>query len=45
MNQIIARPEYATSDEPAGESGVGPEGGLAGMESYLRRQRVWFTHG
>lgn len=35
---------YAGSGEPMGESGFGPEGGLAGMESYLRRQRVWFSH-
>jgi acyl-CoA reductase-like NAD-dependent aldehyde dehydrogenase len=35
---------YAASSEPVGESGIGTEGGLAGMESYLRRQRVWFNH-
>lgn len=35
---------YAASQEPAGESGLGPESGLAGMESYLRRQRIWFSH-
>jgi len=31
--------------EPAGESGVGTEGGMAGMSSYLRRQSLWFNHG
>lgn len=36
---------HATSYEPAGHSGVGTEGGLAGMESYLRRQRIWINHG
>lgn len=30
--------------EPAGLSGVGTESGLAGMQSYLRRQRVTFNH-
>lgn len=35
---------YATSSEPAGHSGVGTEGGVAGMESYMRRQRLWFNH-
>ncbi len=37
-------PGHARSSEPAGQSGIGPEGGLAGMESYLRRQLVWFNH-
>lgn len=35
---------HAASAEPFGESGVGAEGGLAGMEMYLRRQLVWFNH-
>jgi acyl-CoA reductase-like NAD-dependent aldehyde dehydrogenase len=35
---------YSASHEPAGQSGIGTEGGLAGMESYLRRQRIWFNH-
>ncbi len=35
---------HAMSSEPAGESGIGVEGGLAGMESYLRRQLTWFNH-
>jgi acyl-CoA reductase-like NAD-dependent aldehyde dehydrogenase len=35
---------HAAAHEPFGESGVGTEGGLAGMESYLHRQRVWITH-
>jgi len=30
--------------EPAGLSGIGTEGGLAGMESYLRRQPIWINH-
>jgi acyl-CoA reductase-like NAD-dependent aldehyde dehydrogenase len=38
-------PGYAFSGEPAGLSGVGPEGGLAGLESYMRRQTIWFNHG
>lgn len=37
-------PGHAFSSEPAGQSGVGTEGGLAGMESYLRRQLVWICH-
>lgn len=36
---------HASSYEPAGQSGVGTEGGIAGMESYLRRQRIWINHG
>lgn len=36
---------HAFSYEPAGQSGLGTEGGLAGVESYTRRQLVWFTHG
>lgn len=35
----------AWSNEPVGQSGLGTEGGLAGMESYLRRQLVWINHG
>lgn len=35
---------HATSFEPFGESGIGAEGGLAGMDMYLRRQLVWFNH-
>ncbi len=35
---------HAASAEPAQQSGLGTEGGLAGMESYLRRQLVWINH-
>jgi acyl-CoA reductase-like NAD-dependent aldehyde dehydrogenase len=35
---------HCFSSEPAVQSGVGTEGGIAGMESYLRRQLVWFNH-
>jgi len=38
-------PGQAGSWEPTGQSGIGAEGGLAGLESYLRRQLVWFNHG
>lgn len=38
-------PGFASSLEPARQSGVGIEGGLRGLESYLRRQLVWFNHG
>jgi acyl-CoA reductase-like NAD-dependent aldehyde dehydrogenase len=37
-------PGHAFSSEPAGQSGIGIEGGLAGMESYLRRQLIWINH-
>jgi acyl-CoA reductase-like NAD-dependent aldehyde dehydrogenase len=37
-------PGHGFSSEPAGQSGIGVEGGIAGMESYLRRQLVWFNH-
>lgn len=36
---------FASAHEPTGQSGFGAEGGLAGMESYLRRQLVCFNHG
>ncbi|MBM0108902.1 aldehyde dehydrogenase family protein [Steroidobacter sp. S1-65] len=36
---------HAASFEPWGQSGLGVEGGLAGLESYQRRQLVWITHG
>ena len=35
---------HAYSSEPAGQSGIGTESGLAGMESYMRRQLLWFNH-
>jgi acyl-CoA reductase-like NAD-dependent aldehyde dehydrogenase len=35
---------FAYSSEPAGQSGFGPEGGMPGIESYMRRQLVWFNH-
>ncbi len=38
-------PGFALSTEPYGQSGVGVESGLTGLESYLRRQLVWFNHG
>jgi acyl-CoA reductase-like NAD-dependent aldehyde dehydrogenase len=38
-------PGYGFSGEPYGLSGVGIEGGIAGLESYMRRQTTWFTHG
>lgn len=36
---------YAASSEPAGLSGFGVEGGVAGMESYLRRKTNYFLYG
>jgi len=38
-------PGHALSNEPVGQSGVGTESGLAGMESYLRRHLIWINHG
>jgi acyl-CoA reductase-like NAD-dependent aldehyde dehydrogenase len=35
---------HAASAEPSRQSGLGVEGGLVGMESYLRRQLVWINH-
>lgn len=35
---------HAASYEPFGQSGIGAEGGLAGMESYLRRHFICFNH-
>jgi acyl-CoA reductase-like NAD-dependent aldehyde dehydrogenase len=35
---------HAYSHEPFGQSGIGAESGLTGMESYLRRQLVWINH-
>lgn len=36
---------HALSSEPLGQSGIGTESGMAGLESYLRRQVLWFNHG
>jgi len=36
---------HAFSAEPAKQSGMGVESGLAGIESYLRRQLIWINHG
>jgi acyl-CoA reductase-like NAD-dependent aldehyde dehydrogenase len=47
INSAVPRGEgagHATSWEPFRQSGVGAEGGMPGIESYLRRQRVWFAH-
>jgi acyl-CoA reductase-like NAD-dependent aldehyde dehydrogenase len=38
-------PGDAFSIEPAGQSGLGVEGGVAGLESYYRRQLVWVNFG
>jgi acyl-CoA reductase-like NAD-dependent aldehyde dehydrogenase len=35
---------YTASNEPAGQSGIGTEGGMGGIESYLRRQLASFSH-
>jgi acyl-CoA reductase-like NAD-dependent aldehyde dehydrogenase len=35
---------HAAAAEPFKQSGIGTEGGLAGMETYLQRQLVWFSH-
>lgn len=37
-------PGHALSIEPAGQSGIGVESGLAGLGSYLRRQLVVINH-
>lgn len=37
-------PGHAFSSEPSVQSGLGVEGGLPGMESYMRRQLVWINH-
>lgn len=47
INAVAPRgegPGHAFSCEPSGQSGLGTEGGLAGLESYMRRQLVWFNH-
>jgi acyl-CoA reductase-like NAD-dependent aldehyde dehydrogenase len=35
---------FVGCSEPAGLSGIGTECGLAGIQSYMRRQRVTFNH-
>jgi acyl-CoA reductase-like NAD-dependent aldehyde dehydrogenase len=37
-------PGHAASVEPYGQSGMGIEGGMAGLGSYLRRQLLWFNY-
>lgn len=36
---------FGYSGEPAGLSGLGVEGGVAGLDSYTRRQTIWLNHG
>ncbi len=36
-------PGHGFSSEPVGESGMGMEGGVEGIKSYLRRQTVWLN--
>lgn len=36
---------HSVSNEPAGESGFGVESGVAGLQSYARRQTVALNHG
>lgn len=38
-------PGYGFSGEPYGLSGIGVEGGVAGLETFMRRQTTWFNHG
>lgn len=38
-------PGHAFSGEPARMSGIGVEGGVAGLEAYQRRQTIWINHG
>jgi acyl-CoA reductase-like NAD-dependent aldehyde dehydrogenase len=48
VNAIAPRgegPGMAISGEPYGLSGMGVEGGKAGVENYMRRHTVWFNHG
>lgn len=40
-----AGPGHGFSSEPVNLSGLGVEGGLAGLESFMRRQTVWFNYG
>lgn len=47
VNATVPRGEgasHACSCEPVGQSGIGAEGGLAGMENYLRRQFIAISH-
>ncbi len=38
-------PGMGFSCEPFGLSGTGIEGGMAGLDSYSRKQTLWFNHG
>nr|WP_047169329.1 aldehyde dehydrogenase family protein [Sphingomonas sp. Y57] len=35
---------HAMAFEPAGQSGLRPEGGIAGMAAYLRRKSLWINY-
>lgn len=37
-------PGHGFSSEPSGASGLGIEGGIEGLKSYLRRQTVWINY-
>jgi acyl-CoA reductase-like NAD-dependent aldehyde dehydrogenase len=45
IDPIGEGPGMSFSGEPFGLSGVGIEGGVAGLETYMRRQTQWFNHG
>jgi acyl-CoA reductase-like NAD-dependent aldehyde dehydrogenase len=48
INAVVPAGEgagHAACYEPVGQSGIGIEGGVAGLQSYLRCQRVWINHG
>lgn len=47
INAVVPTGEgagHAASVEPFGQSGVGVEGGLAGMEAFMHRQLITFCH-
>jgi gamma-glutamyl-gamma-aminobutyraldehyde dehydrogenase len=45
IDPIGEGPGMSFSGEPFGLSGVGIEGGVAGLETYMRRHTQWFNHG
>ena len=44
-NQLAEEPLWVSASEPYQASGVGPEGGLNGLESWMRRKAAFISYG
>ena len=44
-NELAEEPLWVSASEPYRASGVGPEGGLSGLESWMRRKAAFISYG